>query len=332
MKNSPLAYLACLAAVAVASVPAVAQPKAGDAAPEFPLGLFADGKTYQLSDFKGKAVVLFFYESECPRCKGAIPERNEVVKAFEGKPVKFLAVGASDTLASTVNYGRETKLQMPIFADSLGLMESRYGTKLSLQNIWQFRVIGPDGKISGYSMDKATIERALEKAAWKYDPKDYDAKLKPALEAFEWNQWDAGTKLLTPLRRSPTKAVAESANKLYAALKTEAEGWKTEAEGLAESDPVKAYDLYSRITANFPGEPIAKDVAAAKQKLALNKTVLAEATARKAYAQLGTAIAGATPAQKAEVAKQLQAFAKKYPGTPSGEKASAAAKELEKKD
>lgn len=331
MKNC-LPGLACLLLLAFASTPAVAQPKAGDAAPEFPLGLFADGKSYQMSDFKGKVVVLFFYESDCPRCKGSIPERNEVVKAFEGKPVKFIAIGASDTLASVTGYGRETKLQMPIFADSMGLMEARYGLKISLQNIWQFRVIGPDGTISGNSMDKATIERSLEKAAWKYDPKDYDAKLKLALDAFEWNQWDAGTKLLTPLRRSPTKALAESANKLYAALKVEAEAWKTEAEGHAESEPAKAYELYSRITANFPGEAISKEVGAAKQKLSLNKIVLAEATARKAYAQLGTVAAGAVPAQKAELAKQLNAFAKKYPGTPSAEKASAAAKELEKKD
>ena len=204
--------LATLVIISAAIAPAAAQPKAGDEAPDFPAGLFADGKSYHINDYRGKVVVLFFYESECPRCKGSIPERNEIVKAFEGKPVKFLAVGAGDSLNSTVGYGRETKLQMPIFADNLSLMEARYGQKMSLQNIWQVRVIGPDGKIVGNAMDKPTIERALEKAAWKYDPKEYDPKLKSALEAFEWNQWEAGMKLLAPLRRSATKALAESAN------------------------------------------------------------------------------------------------------------------------
>ena len=57
-----------------------ARQKAGDPALDFPPGLFVDGKPYSLADCRGKAVVLFFYESQCPRCKGAIPERNAVVK------------------------------------------------------------------------------------------------------------------------------------------------------------------------------------------------------------------------------------------------------------
>jgi len=242
----PLRYLVVFSLTLVSSLSAGAQPKSNEP-PGFPAGLFTDGKTYQLSDFKGKVVVLFFYESQCPRCKGTIPERNDVVKAFEGKPVKFIAIGASDSLDSASGYGRETKLQMPIFADNLGLMEARYNQKISLMNIWQFRVIGPDGNIVGLDMTKETIEKALKDAAWRYDPKEYDAKLKPALDAFEWNQWDAGMKLLAPLRRNPTKAIAESANKFYDVLKKEGEEWKAEADKIVETDPVKAYDLYGKV-------------------------------------------------------------------------------------
>ncbi len=323
----PLRYLLSISVALLFTLPAAAQP---NTAPDFPVGRFADGKSYQLSDYRGKVVVLFFYESECPSCKASIPERNEVVKAFEGKPVKFIAVGASDSLDSVTGYGRETGLKMPIFADNLGLMEARYGQKMSLKNIWQFRVIGPDGTIVGFTMDKATIEKALEKAAWKYDPKDYDPKLKAALEAFEWNQWDAGMKLLAPLRRSTVKPVAESANKLYDALKTEADGWKLEAEKVAETDPVAAYDLYTKITSFFLTEASFKGALEAKQKLAANKSVVAELTARKAFAVLNTGITTSTPNQKAQVVTQLQTFVKKYSGTPTGDKVAALAKELEK--
>ncbi|WP_439623721.1 peroxiredoxin family protein [Gemmata sp.] len=326
MTPFPLRYLVSFSATLLLSLCAGAQ----DTAPDFPLGRFADGKSYQLSDYRGKVVVLYFYESQCPRCKGAVPERNEVVKAFEGKPVKFIAVGAGDTLDAVTGYGRETGLKMPIFADSLGLMEARYGQKISLENIWQFRVIGPDGAIVGNTMDKATIEKALEKAAWKYDPKDYDPKLKAALDAFEWNQWDAGMKLLAPLRRSPVKPVAESANKLYDALKAEADAWKTEAEKAVETDPVAAYDLYTKVTTHFPTEANFKGAQEAKQKLAVNKAVVAELNARRAYAPIGTAVAAATAAQKAQVLQQLRTFTKKHSGTPTGDKVSALVKELEK--
>jgi thiol-disulfide isomerase/thioredoxin len=292
---------------------AAAQPKAGDDAPDFPVGQFTDGKSHRLADYRGKVVVLFFYESQCPRCKGMIPDRNDVVKA------------------SAAAYGKETGLQMPIFADNLGLMEARYGQKISLNNIWQFRVIGPDGTIVGFTMTKDVIQKALEKAEAKFDPAGYDAKLKPAAEAFERRQWEAGMKLLTPLRKSGTKAVAESANKLYEAVKSEGETWKSEAEQAAASDPVKAYDLYSRLVAVFPSEPAFKDAAEAKRKLANGKAVTAELAARKAYAPFLGSLASAAPGQEAQVAKLAQAFVKKHPGTPTAERVAELEKELPKK-
>jgi peroxiredoxin len=310
---------------------AAAQPKAGDDAPDFPVGQFTDGKSHRLADYRGKVIVLFFYESQCPRCKGLIPDRNDVVKAFEGKPVVFLAVAAGDNLASAAAYGKETGLQMPIFADNLGLMEARYGQKISLNNIWQFRVIGPDGKIVGFTMTEDVIQKALEKAEAKFDQAGYDAKLKPAAEAFERRQWEAGMKLLTPLRKSSTKAVAESANKLYEAVKSEGETWKSQAEQAAESDPVKAYDLSSRLVAVFPSEPAFKDAAESKRKLANGKAVIAELAARKAYSAFLGSLASAAPGQEAQVAKLAQAFVKKHPGTPTAERVAELEKELPKK-
>jgi peroxiredoxin len=316
------------AAALLVTLSAGAQPRVGDEAPDFPLGLFSDGNDYRLTDLRGRAVVLFFYESQCPRCRESIPERNAVMKAFEDRPVKFLAVGASDPLGAAVGYGRETGLRMPAFADSLGLMEARYGQKISLQNIYQFRVIGPDGKVVGYDMDKGTIERAMATAAWKYDPKDYDPKLKPALDAFEWNQWAAGMKLLTPLRKGTNKAVAESANKLFDVLRAEAEGWKAEAQSAAAGDPVKAYDLHSKLAAHFPGDPVSKGAPEAKLKLAAHKAVAAELAARKAYAAFAAGLGNAAPNQKALVAQQANAFLKKHAGTPTGDRVAALVQEL----
>ena len=112
---------------------------------------------------------------------------------------------------------------------------------------------------------------------------DYDAKLRPALDAFEWGHWEAGMKLLAPLRRSPTKPVAESANKLFAELKKEAEGWKAEADKEAASDPLKAHDLYAKVAAAFPTDPLGQAAEGAKRRLAGTKAVGAELAARKAY-------------------------------------------------
>src|SRR5688500_5699843 len=66
----------------------------GEAAPDFPPGVFNDGQRYSLSDFEGKVVVLFFYEKDCPSCRKKIPERNAIVQQYQGKPVRFFAVAA----------------------------------------------------------------------------------------------------------------------------------------------------------------------------------------------------------------------------------------------
>src|SRR4051812_14254375 len=98
MSRIPAGLVLTVAAALFAGGPVLAQGRFGQEAPDFPPGLFSDGRHYSLSDFRGKVVVLFFYESRCPRCKGSIPERNEVVRRFKDRPVQFFAVGASDPL------------------------------------------------------------------------------------------------------------------------------------------------------------------------------------------------------------------------------------------
>jgi len=309
---------------------APAQIMLGAPAPDFPPGPFSDGNTYTMNDFRGK--VLFFFEKQCPTCKGTIPARNAIVQALKDKPVKFVAIGPRDTLAEVMGYQKETNLAMPIFADGLGLMEKRHGFQISLKNIYKIRVYNPEGKLVGLDMSKESLEKVIEqtKPAWKYKSADYNAKLNPAIDQFEWNQYATGMKLLGPLRKSTNKTIAESANNLFAAVKKEGEQWKEEAEKAAEEEPVKAYDLYARIASVFAGDELAKSVADPQKKLSTNKAVSAELAARKAFAPF-TAMAGkATPALKPQAAKLCQDVAKKYSGTPTGDKAATLADELSK--
>jgi hypothetical protein len=261
-----------------------------------------------------------------------VPERNALVKAFQDKPVKFFAVMAHSSVGDAAGYQSKNGLTMPIFADNLGLMQKRYGTEISLKNIWQYRVVGADGKIVGYDMSKEGVEKAVEstKAHWKYRGEKDDPKLLPALDQLEAAQYAAGGKLLTPLRKSTNKGVAEAANKVYDTLKTEGEEWKAEAEKGAEEEPVKAYDLYGKLSLVFANDALGKDAAEARKKLAANKAVAAELAARKAYDPIAGGIARLTPDQKKVLAQQLQTFLKKHKDTPTGEKADTLLKEIDK--
>ena len=59
-----LLFAPALALLAGAPAAARAAGQAGEPAADFPPGLFSDGKTYSLADFKGKVVVLYFYEKD----------------------------------------------------------------------------------------------------------------------------------------------------------------------------------------------------------------------------------------------------------------------------
>lgn len=324
-----LAFVA--AATTLATLPAtlLAAGKAGEQAADFPPGLFSDGGQYSLTDFEGKVVVLFFYEKDCPRCRGAIPGRNAVVKQFQGKPVRFFAVAAGDTLQQAKAYAGGTKLAMPVFADPLSLMEQRYGQTISLRNIYQFRVIGPDGKIVGYQMEAPEIDKALANVKPKYDPEAYHAKVRPAVEMFEWNQYAAGSKALKKLLKHKDKEIAASAAKLQAAVKAEVAKWAEDAAAASDEEPVKAYDLYAKVAGALPRtDELSKKAAAALKQLKSNEEVKAELDARKQYARMLTAMGNAQPTQRAEVARFAAGIARKYPDSPTGKKAAELAEEL----
>ena len=331
MACTSLRFIA-LAVLLFATTPLNAQNKlaVGDEAPDFPPGLFSDGRHYSLSDFHGKVVVLFFYESQSPHCKKTIPERNGLVKSFKDKPVKFFAIGAHESAADATSYLKETKLEMTVFVDNLGLMERRYGETLTPQTGWEFFVIGPDGKIIGREGDKASIEKALsaEKVEAKFKDKGYTDNLEHAADFFEWGQYPAGMKYLNAGRKSKAKAVQAAAEELAEAVRKDVEPLLEQAAKIEAEEPLKAYDLYARVASASAGDPQGK--AATEKMTALREKLKSELTARKAFSEMEMLVCNATPAQKADVAKLFTEFAKKYAKTRAAERATVLAEELGK--
>jgi peroxiredoxin len=325
----------CLSFIVVASLvclwasAARAAGNHGEPAPDFPPGAFNDGQRYQLSDCQGKVAVLFFYEKDCPSCRGKIPERNAIVNQYKGKPVKFFAIAAGDTLQQAKAYAGGTKLAMPVYADSFSLMERRYGQTISLQNIYQFRVVGPDGKISGYTMEPGDIDKALEKVKPRFNPEDYHPKVRAAVDLFEWNQYPAGMKATKALLKSTDTEVVASAEKLLAAITEEGKTWLTDAEAASDSEPVKAYDLYAKASGAFgAADELGKKAAEAMTKLGTSDAVKKELEARKMYDRMVNVMAAANPSQRTQLSKAASDIVKKYPDTPTGKKVEEFQKEI----
>jgi thiol-disulfide isomerase/thioredoxin len=293
----------------------------GEAAPDFPPGAFSDGGHYDLADFKGKAVVVFFFESECPTCKGLVPQWNRIVAQYKDKPVKFLAVGPHNSLAGVRAYVGETRLAMPVFADNLNIMEGMYGQTISMQNVRQFRLIGPDGKVVAYEMSPTELDKALADVSWKYMDKGYDPTLNKIITLLEWNQYEPAMKPLRALVKSSSPSLAASAAKLYAAVKSEGEQWKSDADAAAATNPVQAFDLYTKVSTLFAGDELGTSVAEPLKTLKADKAVSDELAARALYAQLYNTLPRAQTQQRQQAQQYCKGITSRYPGTPTAKKA-----------
>jgi len=302
---------------------------AGIPAADFPPGAFNDGGHYKLADFQGKLLVLFFYEDSCPNCAGRMPAMDAIFQQYKDKPVKFIGVGPHDSLADVTGYAAAHKLHVPIFADPLGIMSAAYNRHpISLENVIQFHVIGPDGREAGFlgiPLPKPEeIDRALVPVKWKYKDCGYEQRLAGAIDLLEWNQYEAGVKALRPLLKDSNKTVAASAQKLYDAVKAEGQAWKDKADKNLDSDPASAYDLYTQVAAVFSGDDLAKSVDEPLKKLKSTKAMTDELAARQMYGQLYQVLAKVNAGDKnaaAQVAKFCADLAAKYPGTPTAAKA-----------
>lgn len=89
-----------------------------------------DGRAHKLSDFRGKPVVLNFWASWCPPCRGEMPEFDKVY-ADMGDRVHFLMVNLTDGVTETVEdasaFIAENGYCFPVYYDTTGQAAGLYG-------------------------------------------------------------------------------------------------------------------------------------------------------------------------------------------------------------
>lgn len=128
--------------------------KVGDQAPDFSLE-GSDGKTYKLSDFKGKqaVVIAWFpkaYTSGCTiECK-SLAEKGDLIRKY--KVTYFMA--SVDPIADNKGFAEKEKADFPLLSDPSKETAQAYGvlSARGFANRWTF-YIGKDGKI--LAIDKA---------------------------------------------------------------------------------------------------------------------------------------------------------------------------------
>lgn len=145
----------------------VAEPvKTAEQAPDFSFTT-QDRKTYKLSDFKGKVIVLNFWASWCPPCVKEFPMLLEVMQNYPEEAV-LIALSSDLEKAHMVRFLK--KQQKPGTNVFIALDEHQAITQKLYQtfNLPETLVITPDlnlhSKLVGADWDKGALE-ALIRAA-----------------------------------------------------------------------------------------------------------------------------------------------------------------------
>lgn len=124
----------------------------GDMAPDFTLTTL-DGKKVQLSELKGKKVIVNFWATWCPPCKAEMPHMQNFYEDFSDEEnVEILAVNltSEDKEESVQNFVQDYGLTFPIPLDSEGVVGETFqaitiptsymiDTKGRIQN----KIVGP---------------------------------------------------------------------------------------------------------------------------------------------------------------------------------------------
>jgi len=313
-----------LAVLAAFLVPAAAA-RAQDAL-ELKGSGWVNSKGLSLDRLKGKIVVVFFFEEECPRCLAGIPGRNALRRSYADKPVVFMAVNSGNPRSVVEEYAKSNKMEWPIFVDEQRETEKPFGFKISLQNIYQWYLIDPEGKLHHAGFDEKSIAAAVDgylpQAKMLFDGIAVPEKLKPLARELEMGQYDPNVAELASLAQKGPKDLQPAAQSMYDKFKPMAEEGLQKAKAFEdEGKKYPAYVEYARVATWFKRTEYEKTATAALAVLKKDKAVQEELAAKAMLDQARTLMHSSRKNDRESAPVLLAALQKKYPNTEAGREA-----------
>lgn len=95
-------------------------------APPFTFELL-DGKTFNLSDYKGKPVLINFFASWCLPCREEMPVLEKMGQEYSQKGVIFLGIAIDDTEAKMKDFVARYGVTFPVGLDKTATIQKSFG-------------------------------------------------------------------------------------------------------------------------------------------------------------------------------------------------------------
>ncbi len=102
-----------------------------------------DGNTVQLSDYRGKTVLVNFWATWCPPCKLEMPTLKDYYEKHKDDGFVILAIDARESLSQVREYAYGMKLTFPVLLDEQACAINGFGISSFPTSI----IVGPDGVI-----------------------------------------------------------------------------------------------------------------------------------------------------------------------------------------
>lgn len=311
---------ACL--MMTASVPAAELP-------DFPAdpAQWINSGPLSASGLKGKGIVLWFFEEDCPRCRARWPGLIDSAKKFEGQPVVFIAVNSGTARGEIENYVRQVNCPWPVILDPSREFEKACGVnEISLQNIYQVKYVQPDGTLQtgNFSDIEETATSALVNAKWKLDPTEIPDNLKPTWIAVETGNFKG---LATSLKKSQVSGKPESkeaAKKLMEIVQQELDDHVASITQAQEAGNTwTAYQLSNQLPIRFAGFELPKEMATLKKELLKDPKVKAGQAAMKSLDTARKSLSSGNPALQKKAVASLEQIISDFPDTDLSKQAQA---------
>jgi thiol-disulfide isomerase/thioredoxin len=274
---------------------------------------------------RGKGVFLWFFDEDCPRCRGKWPELIKISSELANEPVIFVAVNSGNAPQEVAAYARSVGLRWPVIADISRELEAKAGVgEISLQNIWKAAIITPKGDIQQVSINDipGAVRRASVGASWKVDPTLITDVLKPSWRAIEMNVYTAGARDIMRYRESGEGANQQAAEALYAVVKKDMIEESEQAWNLGkEQKYFESYLALTQVKQKYAGYDLPDDVEKAYDWLTKKEEVRNEIKATEVLQSSLNWLQSPKVALRKRGITGLENIVSKFPGTQAAVKA-----------